>query len=149
MLAKFFLVVAVVGMYINILTLYKSLKIIKSNERVVKNKLDVKLYKEPINFRFFYIVIIFHLIVWSYSTYAFDLDNLPQTIQKLVWMNDNILLVMFAMFSIGYFVFGGKYWQDPIRNHSKITFRVFGVAVSFALTMSVHFVIYFVEFKLL
>lgn len=148
MLNILFLIVASVGMLINILALYSSLKILKNNQRVYSNKLDVSLYKEPFNFRLFYVVIAVKLVIWIYSSYAFDLYNLSQNVLKLTWMNNNILLPLFAISSIFYFIVGFSLWDKPIQNHGKITFGAFAVAVSFALTESTHFIIYFLEFKI-
>lgn len=140
-------IIAIAGLFINFLAMYKSLKILKFNQQVYTRKLDVKLYAEPINIRFFYVLLLMHIVVWLYSGWVLDLDAISQFSKKLIWLNGSWLLYLFASFSIYYFCFCGKYWRDPIKNHSKITFGAFGVTMSLALSMSVHYVVYLVEVK--
>lgn len=142
-----FLGIALAGVCVNILGLYSSLKILKTNQKVYDHKLNVSFYKEPVNFRFFWVILILQILVWSYSSFTFNLNELSQFSKKLIWLNSEIIIVGFAFFSIFYFLFAGRLWVDPIKNHSKITFRAFAVVCSFALAAMVHFVVFIVEVK--
>ncbi len=144
-----FLIVAGVGMLLNILAFYSSLRILKMNQKVYSNKLNDKLYQFSFNTRFHLIIIVFNLAVFLYSSYIFDLDTLSKTSQKLVWLNSTFLVYMFLFFVVLNIFTMPKLWLNKMKNHKKIMFREFGYVVTLFLTLSIHFVIYIIEFKIL
>lgn len=142
-----FLIVAGVGMLINILAFYSSLRILKMNQKVYSNKLNDKLYQFSFNTRFHLTILVFNLAVFLYSSYIFDLDTLSKTSQKLVWLNSTFLVYMFLFFVVLNIFTMPRLWLNKMKNHKKIMFREFGYVVTFFLTLSIQFVIYFIEFK--
>lgn len=142
-----FLIVAGVGMLINILAFYSSLRILKMNQKVYSNKLNDKLYQFSFNTRFHPTILVFNLAVFLYSSYIFDLDALSKTSQKLAWLNSTFLVYMFLFFVVLNIFTMPRLWLNKMKNHKKIMFREFGYVVTFFLTLSIHFVIYFIEFK--
>lgn len=142
-----FLIVAGVGMLINILAFYSSLRILKMNQKVYSNKLNDKLYQFSFNTRFHLTILVFNLAVFLYSSYIFDLDTLSKTSQKLVWLNSIFLVYMFLFFVVLNTFTMPRLWLNKMKNHKKIMFREFGYVVTLFLTLSINFVIYFIEFK--
>lgn len=142
-----FLIVAGVGMLINILAFYSSLRILKMNQKVYSNKLNDKLYQFSFNTRFHLTILVFNLAVFLYSSYIFDLDTLSKTSQKLVWLNSIFLVYMFLFFVVLNIFTMPRLWLNKMKNHKKIMFREFGYVVTLFLTLSINFVIYFIEFK--